>query len=172
MIELDGLKKEMKKHIKADKIENLDIPLIISTTNLNKGKVEYHSKGDLITHVMASASIPVLFTPVELNGDLHVDGGLFDNLPVSPIREKCETIIGVNISPIQERNDISSMMDISARTFHLTVHVNTIPSREKCDILIEPLELSKYSILDTKNAKELFELGYKTAMDTDFSAIQ
>ena len=56
--------------------------------------------GPIVEAVTASCSIPIIFSPVVINGVHYVDGGLFHNFPVSIIREECERIIGVNVSPL------------------------------------------------------------------------
>ena len=171
LVELEGLKKELEKKILVDNLEDLRLPLIVSSTNINKGKIEYHSKGNIIQRVLASSSIPVLFTPKKINGEYHVDGGIFDNLPVLPIREMCEYIVGINISPIREEQNIDSMLEISARTFHLSTHSNMLISKKMCDVLIEPLDLCDYSIIDTKHSKKIFQIGYEAVKNTDFNSI-
>ena len=140
-------------------------------TNINKGKIEYHTNGDLAKNVIASSSIPLLFTPMEIDGELYVDGGLIDNLPAKPIRDICEKIIAVNISPIVEDYDLNNVLDISVRVFQIESNANAADNFRLCDIVIEPEELAKYNILETKKAKEMFEIGYKAAMKTDFSSL-
>ena len=49
--------------------------------------------------VMASTCIPGVFVPVEIDGQLLVDGGLVENVPVSPLRKAgAGFVIGVNLS--------------------------------------------------------------------------
>lgn len=172
LIRLKGLKEDIRNHISVKNIENLKIPLFIAMTNINKGMVEYHTKGDLAQNIIASSSIPVLFTPMEIDGQQFVDGGLFNNLPIEPIRDLCDIIIAVNISPVQEDNEIHNMLDISRRIFELTTHSNTIDSIPMADILIEPKELTKFHLLEADKAKEMFDIGYKAAKKIDFSLLK
>src|SRR5665811_384027 len=100
LLKLDGLKEVIQKEIASKNIEDLKVPFFVAVSNLNKGIVEYKNKGLLGETVLASSSIPILFSPVILNGDSYVDGGLMDNIPISPIKTKCEQIIVSNIRPI------------------------------------------------------------------------
>lgn len=168
-VRLDGLKDDLRNKISVKNIEELKIPLTICTSNLNTGCVNYHTKGNIFEHVIASSSIPVLFTPMKINNQIHIDGGLFDNLPATPIREKCDVIIGVNISPVKEIKEIKGIIDIAVRTFQLTTHANTQKSIDKCDVYIAPEKINEYHLLELNKASEMFEIGYNAAKKIDFN---
>ncbi len=57
----------LEPHIKST-FEELQIPLTVATTNLNKGVTEYFDKGDLLKPILASCAVPGLFNPLEMNG--------------------------------------------------------------------------------------------------------
>ncbi|MDM8158421.1 patatin-like phospholipase family protein [Labilibaculum sp. K2S] len=160
LFSLDGLKKDIQKHIKIKKIENLKIPMFIAVSNLNDGRIEYIKEGDLTSYLLASASIPVLFSPVEIDGKLYSDGGLFDNLPISPLLQKCDVIIAVNVSPLHKIEKFDNLVQVASRTFQLGVHSNIIRHKEKCSLFIEPTGLREYEILNGNHAQDIFELGY------------
>ena len=49
--------------------------------------------------VMASCSIPFVFPPVRIGGHNYYDGGLYDNLPITPIKASgCDKVIVVNLN--------------------------------------------------------------------------
>ncbi len=164
LLSINGLIEEIKENIPCKNIEDLNKPAVFAATNLNQGKINYFDKGTLCDIVGASACIPILFSPVKIGKELYVDGGLFDNLPVSPIREECEKLIGVNISPVNESNDLDSMGDIAARVFQLSVSSTKVHSIPQCDIVVEPMELADYSILNSNVAEEVYEIGYQTTI--------
>lgn len=158
---LDKLKKTLNEIILQKKIENLEIPLFIAATNMNEGRIEYFNKGPLDKLVIASSSIPVLFSPVSYKNSKYTDGGLLDNLPIKPLVRRCEKIIAVNIHPVIPEKKLDNLLKIAARTFELGVQFNKRYIKSKSVIYIEPKGITKYHILDTKNNEELFELGYK-----------
>ncbi len=162
LLKLDGLKEVLEKEIGAKNIEDLEIPLHITVSNLNKGSVEYINQGPLIETIIASSSIPILFSPVKLNGDLYVDGGLLDNVPINPISDDCEKLIVSNISPIHPKADIKNLIQITSRTFYMSVNPNTNKIRKNSWLYIEPEGIDEYEILSRTHADELYELGYKT----------
>jgi NTE family protein len=172
LLKFDGLQEELEKALKAKKIEDLKLPLTVAASNLNKAKVEYFSSGNLAQIVTASASIPILFTPVEIDGNLYSDGGMYDNLPTQPLRdEACDKIIAISISPVNETNELDSLKKIGARVFQLMVNANTKTSKTECDLLIEPDGMRDYDILSSSAADELFELGYAYTSELDLSDI-
>lgn len=160
LLSLDGLEHFLCKKIKARNLQDLKIPLVIGASNLNTGKIEYFEKGPINSLIHASSSIPVLFSPVKIGEYLYADGGIFENLPVSPIRKRCKKLIGVHVNPIQYNDDLDNLIKIATRTFHLTVSETVKESRKLCDHFIEPDKLWQYDVLSIKKADELFETGY------------
>ncbi len=160
LLNLGNLENILNDQIDVDQIEELELPFIITVSNMFKGEVEYVKEGPIVDYVTASASIPVLFSPVEINKKLYSDGGLFDNLPIEPLKECCEKVIAISISPVQEINKLDNLVEMAARTFQLAVNNHRSEIEEHCDLFIEPKGLEKFGILDTSNADQLFEIGY------------
>ena len=168
LMDLSKLGKLIDEHLGQRSFDDLEIPLWVTLSNLNKGRVEYHNDGNLVEKVLASASIPILFAPVAIAGTTYVDGGLFDNLPVKPIEKQCKRIIGVNISPVNEIEEFKNVIDIAARTFQLNDKSNTRKNSKRCSVYIEPPELCNYGLLDTANARALFDVGYEYTLKLNF----
>ena len=165
LLKLDGLRKRLEDHIPYKKLEDLPIPLVVAVCNLSKARVEYLKEGPLAEIVVASSSIPVLFSPVHLNGSVYVDGGVLDNLPVKPIRDYCDKIIAVNISPVREADQLETLFQIAVRTFHVSVDKWTQRWSKKVDFLIEPPGVEHFDILRTKRVEELYDISYHYTKD-------
>ena len=163
LLKMSGLRNDLDKHLNAKTFEELKVPLFIACTNLNSGKVEYFSQGDLVEKVIASASIPGLFTPVRINDALYSDGGILDNLPVTPLKSKCKKIIGVHVNYTGSEDEIDSAMSIVERAFHLSIGARIAETANECDLFIEPEELQNYRLMDMSMAQEMFEIGYAHA---------
>ncbi len=63
-------------------IEDFWIPSYCVSSNLTSASIEIHKSGLAWKKIMASSSIPGVFPPVIINRELHVDGGVMDNLPI------------------------------------------------------------------------------------------
>ncbi len=160
LLKLDGLEHELENDISVQSLEELKTPLFAAVVNLNQGKVEYLNKGPVDKVILASSSIPVLFDPVEMNGQLYVDGGLFDNVPAEPLQNICEKIIAVDISPVQPIEKLDSLVQIATRTLQLSMNATTKGLKDKCDLILAPEKCSEYEILKASHADDLFEVGY------------
>lgn len=160
------LRKMLKRYIPANDFEDLKKPLYVAVSNLNSGKTEIKSSGPLHDVIVASASIPVLYEPVRMDGNWYSDGGLLMNLPVSPIRKLASYIIAVNLTPRKEllSEEVNTIAGIASRTFNLAA-INTIhPELKYCDVLIEPEAIYHYSRFNFTNIREMHEIGYNETM--------
>lgn len=165
LLKLGGLKEVIQKEITEKNIEDLPIPFYVSVSNLHKGNVEYKNSGPIGEIVLASSSIPILFSPVTLNGDSYVDGGLMDNIPVLPIKDLCQNIIVSNISPVNPKAKMKNLVQIATRTFYMSVNANIKQVRKYADIYIEPDGIDTYEILSLTHANELYDLGYNSTIN-------
>ena len=171
LFSLQKLRKKIQEEIEEKNIEDLKLPFYVTLTNINKGTVEYINKGPLDILVMASASIPILFSPVEYNGYQYVDGGLLDNLPTEPLMDKCDKVIAINVNSISEVYNIDNFRDMALRTFLLNVNSTLSEIDRKADMFITPPGLDKYNILDPSKADEIYQIGYDHARNLDFTKL-
>ena len=161
LLQISGIARILESHLKAKTFEDLKIPLYVSATDLNHGKSVYISKGKLITAVIASSSIPVLFKPVIINKIYYVDGGVLDNLPIKPIEKKCNILIGSFVNPVGYEESPSGLISIAIRTFMLDQAKEAMDKSKYFDLLIAPAELTKFGFLEIDKAEDIFEMGYK-----------
>lgn len=167
LLRLSGLQKIVEQEISYQNIEDLPIPLHIGVTNIKEGGAEYLSGGPLGKSVLASSSIPVLFAPVEINGKLYADGGVLENIPITPLVGRCRKMVVVNVSPLQKDVELKNLVQVVMRVFHLNINSQTRYIKEHVDLYIEPEELVKYDILNVSHADDIFEIGYKTVKSLD-----
>ncbi len=164
MVSMSGFEKTLSKLLSAKTFEDLRIPLIVYAVNMNTAEYIRFDKGDLISAVKASSSIPVIFPPVKIDGSYYLDGGIINNFPVDALRDACTTIIGVNVNPIGKIAKLGSLKQIAERTFHITLRYQASNKEDMCDVYIEPAKLDQYGLLGVSKAKEIFQIGYEEAM--------
>src|SRR5690606_9918622 len=75
-------------------------PLYVSATNLLSGKADYLHSGPLDDALLASSSVPMMFPSIKRNTSVYYDGGILDNLPVKPLLEQCEFLVGVHVNTL------------------------------------------------------------------------
>lgn len=156
----------LKRNLPVRRLEQLPLPMRIVATDLERGEQVVFTEGLLADIILASCSIPILFTPTVIGGRSYVDGGLFRNFPVTVIREDCRQVIGVNLGPMTELSGEQSLLSIANRTWELIFRQNTTPDREACDYLIESTEMLGYGSFDLSAAPTLMSLGYDLAKAT------
>ncbi|TVR37417.1 MAG: patatin [Balneolaceae bacterium] len=146
-------------------IEDANIPLCMISTDIVTGKKVELKEGPLYKAVMASTCLPGVFTPVEWDGMLLVDGVLCENVPITPLREMgAKDIIGVDLTTNRKYKRPKNIVDVLTNTFDIALD-NMIKEQieDKKTMLIQP-ELGAYSMADTGETEKLIEEGYQAAM--------
>lgn len=152
------------QYIQTNNFAELKIPLFICATNLSKGHTEYFSEGEIIKPLMASSCIPGVFDPITIGNDLYVDGGVLNNMPIDPLEELCDVVIGVNCNHLPEVHDVPNMRKMIERSVILAMNCNVYSRKPRCNYFIEPPGLADIGVFDIKKAKEIFDAGYHKAL--------
>lgn len=153
----------LKSNLKAKRLEDLKLPLIVTATDFDHGHTVHFRKGEIAERVAASCCMPVMFKPVKINNTHYVDGGLLMNLPVNTIRKECDKVVAINVSPLEADEYKMNILSIAIRSYHFMFRANAFAARDNCDLLIEPYNLSGYSNRELEKADEIFKQGYDTA---------
>lgn len=163
MFSLMRFKQFIEEATGIDRLENLRIPTYVGVTDLDHGEPAEFHEGPLGERVVASCSIPIVFSPVEIDGIHYVDGGVLRNLPAWIIREKCETLIGINVSPLRTFEYRKSFLDIGMRTYNLMAKANQQQDMDICDHVIITPELIHYQVFNLKDIHKAYLSGYAAA---------
>jgi len=164
---LTYLRERLAQTIAEDRFEALQKKLIVAISNLHTGACEMVNSGPLFDIIVASSSIPLVFKPVEINGQLYVDGGLLSNLPAIPLLKEVDFVIGVNVMPKVELHHTSlrSLIGVAARCFELSIVSNTRPDLERCHFIIEPKAVHNYHIFQFNQYETLYQIGYEATKE-------
>lgn len=99
MLQGEQLMKTLGGHFGERDIEELPLTYAAVATNLRTGQEIWLRRGSLIDAVRASIALPGLFTPMQVDGQLLVDGGLVNPVPVSLARSLgADFVIAVNLN--------------------------------------------------------------------------
>ncbi|MBK8869741.1 MAG: patatin-like phospholipase family protein [Elusimicrobia bacterium] len=147
----------------VDSFDDLSIPFRAMATDLETGKSVILDKGDLVNAIRASIAIVPLFSPVEINGRLYVDGGYLKNVPVDVVQKMgVDRLIVVNIgTPLTKRKDIKSVLDVFSQVGRLGGQYQderqmSLIGRD--DLLIRP-DLTGLSFVDFGKIPEIMKRG-------------
>ncbi len=141
-------------------IEDLDIPTFIIASDLDNARPHIFNSGEIMPRMLASCSIPIIFPPVEIDGVHYVDGGVLRNMPAWALRDKCRTLIGINVSPLRKKDKYSSIIEVAYRTYNLMAKANQAQDMEMCDLSVQTPEIADYAVFDLSQIKELVVSGY------------
>ena len=97
--------------------------LFIGATQANTGKLRIFRETELtVDMLLASACLPKIHHPVEIDGEPYWDGGYSANPAVFPLFYDCVSrdILLVLLSPLQHDNTPHSVQEIEARVSELT----------------------------------------------------
>ncbi len=104
-----------------------------------------YAKDDMIDMILASCSIPIVFPPVTLEDHRYYDGGVFDNVPITPLIEAgCDEIICIPLH----------LFDRFSLSAHHSVKLYEIRSKHL---------LGSHLKFDPEHSKRLYQLGYEDA---------
>ena len=153
-------------YLNAKTFEELSMPLVINATELTEGRNEYFSSGPLVEKIMASTTVPIFLTPTVIGNKVYVDGGIFNNMPCKVIRDRCELLIGCHVNPIMPEKNLDGMFAVAARVYNLSIQSSTVPEKQVCDIVIEPIKAKNYGMFEIARTQEIFDIGYEAAVET------
>jgi NTE family protein len=80
----EDLRRLLERSLRYRSIEDARLALRIVATDFETGSAAAFHSGPVVDAVLASAALPGLFPPVEIEGRLYVDGGIADNVPIAP----------------------------------------------------------------------------------------
>ena len=147
--------------------DNLPIPFRAIATDIEDGSMVVLDHGSLPQCLRASMSVPGVFSPVEVDGRLLVDGGLTRNLGVDVAREMgADILIAVNLGTgLMKRDQIRSLLSVGSQMVNILTEQNVHKSLDELtarDILILP-QLGDFSAGDFENSPKTIEIGERAA---------
>ncbi|MBM3619470.1 MAG: cyclic nucleotide-binding domain-containing protein [Alphaproteobacteria bacterium] len=168
-------------------IEDLPAPFYCVTANLTLQGRDVQRRGPLAHWLRASVSIPGVLPPVVHRGEVHVDGGVIDNFPVSPMRAMGRgPVIGIDIDTggamsagesvgdswsasefirrlVWKRGEtlpIPSIVRIMLRSALIGSTERSLLDRERVDLLVTP-PMIDFDLLDWTGFERAVEIGYR-----------
>jgi predicted acylesterase/phospholipase RssA len=196
----DRLSRALEAQCGDTRLEDLWLPLVVVSSNLTRRSVELHTRGPAWEALRASSSLPVLVEPHLRDGQILVDGGLTDNLPVGVARERLAgRVIAVDVTTDLDltttaRTYPSPWLEAAARLlgrrgraratppgmFEVMMHslllaslAHTRRMRLEADLCLRP-DLADFGLLALERHREIIDAGYQYAREhlSAFAATQ
>lgn len=146
------------RHIRD--FNKLPIPFLCIGTNIETGEQVLLNKGNLAQAMIASSAFPSLFSPVEIDGKLLVDGGVINNYPIEEVRKLgAEIIIGVDVQDdLLDRNQLKDATRILVQITNLQSIERMKKNVKQTDIYIKP-DIKNYGVVSFDKGKEIIRKG-------------
>jgi predicted acylesterase/phospholipase RssA/CRP-like cAMP-binding protein len=177
-------------------IEDLSIPFWSMSANLTRAEPIIHDQGSLLVAVRASCALPGMLPPVLFNGDIIVDGGLIDTVPVEEMNVRIDggltlavdvstkvdlteeyafgnylsgvQLVWNKLNPFGKRDIVApSLAAVLLRSFELASVMNQNRGQAKASLFIEPpVRHIDRLAFEISAFEELVQLGYECARET------
>jgi len=146
-------------------IEDMKTSFCALTADINTGEQVQIKKGKLSMAVRASGSVPLLFSPVSLDGRKLIDGAAISPVPVEVCKEMgADIVIAVNLSTnfFSNKKAVSGGIQIALRATQLMIKTLAELNCQKADVCICPKieEPNKYTLISKfLNSANLIKIG-------------
>ena len=143
------------------RFDEYPVPYRAVAANILTGDKIVFTQGSIAEAMRSSMSIPVLFMPYDYQGQLLVDGGIVDNLPVDVAKHMGADIVIAVVSrgkAPDTLDELNSSVEIGSQTGNIFLMQNMKPNIEAADLVITP-DLSNFTTASYAKAKEIIAQG-------------
>ncbi|HVU62264.1 MAG TPA: patatin-like phospholipase family protein [Mycobacteriales bacterium] len=148
------------------------IPCHVVTTDLHTGEATWWSSGDPVEVLSASACLPGLFPPVQINGRLYVDGGVSCPVPTQRAIDLAARRIWVlnlsrDVSGFPRTENQMSALDVLLESFAISrahlAHRDPVPGPDQRIVRLPALPIDRRDLRDFSQTQRLLDAGYQAA---------
>jgi len=170
-------------------IEDLPLPFFCLTSSLGSGQSRFHDRGSLPAALRASVSLPGVFPPAVIDGQLAIDGGILDNLPVDRMRGRpVGRVLAVDVSarqtyevdypsvpspwtvlagrylPFGRRYRVPGFLSVMLKAAEIGTMAAAREAGRRADLLIRP-DVSRFSLTNVKAFEAIVAAGHAAGRD-------
>jgi predicted acylesterase/phospholipase RssA/CRP-like cAMP-binding protein len=171
-------------------IEDLPLPFFCVSTSLGSGQSRLHDHGSLPLALRASASLPGVFPPAVVDGQLSIDGGILDNLPVARMRARpVGRVVAVDVTarqsyevdypavpsswqvlagrylPFGRRYRVPGFMSVLLKAAEVGTMTSAREAGRRADLLIRP-DVARFSLTNVKAFDDVVAAGLASGRES------
>lgn len=165
-------RKLLEEYIGDKQFSQLQIPFSCVATDLTSGQTVALCEGGVLDAVIASSSIPGVFTPAEINGQILVDGGILERVPSGGLRKMgAEVVVAVDVlGDLMKKDATGNVVNTLLRCIDI---MDTRATQRKkrarlrsVDLWLEPDlgAMDQYKVKQ-KSMRLAYEQGYRLGVD-------
>jgi NTE family protein len=158
------LSRNTQAYSNLDSFDQLPVPFRCVATDLVTGAPFVLDRGSLPKALRATMALLGIFTPVNWDGKVLIDGGVTDNIPVDVVRQMgAQKVIAISLeAPSLSANQFTSLTTVLRQTASIAVLQNERQSVAKADTVIH-VRLQGVGGTDYERSGELIRQGYAAA---------
>ncbi len=150
-----------------DSFDDLAIPYRAVASDIVTAKMVVLDKGNINQAMKASAAVPGIVAAVEINGQILVDGGITNNMPIDVVKKMgADIVIAVDIgSPLAGQEELTSTVAVLNQLSTILTNNTSLKQKEllsEQDILLRPA-IDNLSTTDWSVMPQALELGEQSA---------
>ena len=155
----------VRSHIGDRDFSESPYPMAFVATDLASRTKVIMDQGDVATAAMTSACVPGLYSPIERDDQLLVDGGLVENVPISPLKSwGVDFVMGIDLNGSKRRREPGGMIDALVTAFDIAIDSHTQTQLAEADYVLS-LDLADYDRTDASQSEALFKEGYDACQE-------
>ena len=167
LISSEGIYRFMREVLPIAKFSSLKLPFAAVAADLKTTDKVVLMSGSIARAVQASCSLPVIFTPTEINRKLLVDGGVASQVPVRTVREDLgvKNVVAVNVNfRALEADSFDSVIKVATHLSMMWAARNAREEEKLADVVVH-VDVKGISLYDLSKAEELLQRGRKATED-------
>ncbi len=162
------INRQLSSVFKDCDFEDLWLPFFCISSNITVPEMTVHETGNLKNAIRASMSVPGLLKPIIINNNLHVDGGVFNNIPIDVMLEKNSGHIIASRVDVEEKNKqvkLPGLISTIVKSAIANSDRNSNKLEAFVDLLFQP-NVAHFGLLKWNAHEKIFDLGYQHALKT------
>ena len=166
----DGLRRLLHDASPITTFEEAVVPLHVVATSLETGDERWFTSGSVVAPILASAALPAVYPPIEIDGELHVDGAVVNNVPISrAVDQGAERVYVCHVGNFtRPRGEPKRPIDVLLQSFSIarnhrfqSEHTRSWPDIEL--IVLPGVDPGKLGRNDFRRTPELIRRGRESA---------
>src|SRR3954452_1351643 len=167
-----GLRDLIARALPFERLEDAVIPVHVNATSLVTGRGHWFTSGPAAEAILASAALPAVFPPVEINGEPYIDGGVVDNVPISrAVHLRAERVYVLHVGNFSRPRQLPKRpIDILLQSFSIARNhrflAETEDPPEGTELVVLPaVDPGRIRRNDFSRSRELIARGHAAASE-------
>lgn len=140
------------------------VPFRAVSTELETGNRRVLREGNWVEALRASSSVPMVLSPVPLDGKRLIDGGVSDNIPIDLARDiGSDFVIAVDVrAQLYQPEELQNLLLIADQVINILINANRQEVIKNADVIINPDFNNTIPPLDNEAEASIYR-GYMAA---------